>query len=510
MEDLQTSKRVLVIGATGYVGTRLVQQLLDRDFTVRAASRSIEKMRERTWAKHPKVELVAVDMQNEAEAEKAIQGCSYVFYLVHSMNPQNKDFAEADRAAAQIMVKVGEKEGIKQLIYLGGLGETNTNLSKHLQSRAEVGDILKAAKYPTTILRAAMIIGSGSASFEILRYLVERLPFMITPKWVSTPSQPIAIRNVLNYLVASLANENTYNQVFDIGGPEVVTYRQLMNIYAEQAGLPAPFIVPVPVFTPKLSSYWINFITPVPAFIARPLADGLKNPAVCTETRIRNLIPQELLTCEKAIQLAIDRIQHHQVESHWTDAGKLPPVEWFNKSDPNWSGGTVFSDIRSITIDGGAADAWLAISRIGGSTGWYYANWLWMLRGLFDQLIGGTGLRRGRRHPDQIRTGDAIDFWRAKAVEENRRLLLIAEMRLPGQAALEFQIESIGEHKTQIIQIARFLPVGLLGLAYWFAVTPLHEFIFSGMLRGVAKASNCKMEGDVNRLPSSTLLNSPT
>lgn len=510
MTAIQRDRRVLVIGATGYVGTRLVQQLLDQDFIVRAASRSIEKMRERSWAKHNNVELCALDIQNEDDAETALKDCAYVFYLVHSMNPQNKDFAEADRAAAQVMVRAGEKAGIDQLIYLGGLGETNTNLSKHLQSRAEVGDILKTAKYPTTILRAAMIIGSGSASFEILRYLVERLPVMITPKWVNTPSQPIAIRNVLYYLVACLANKNTYNQTFDIGGTEIVTYRELMKIYARQAGLPAPFIVPVPVFTPKLSSYWINFITPVPAFIARPLADGLRNPAVCMESRIRELIPQELLSCEKAMQLAIDKIQHHQVESHWTDAGKLPPVEWFNKSDPNWSGGTVFSDIRTITIDGGAKDAWHAISRIGGSTGWYYANWLWILRGFFDQLFGGTGLRRGRRHPDQIGTGDAIDFWRAKAVEPDRRLLLIAEMRLPGQAALEFQIIPQGDNKTQIIQIARFLPSGLLGLAYWFAVTPFHEFIFSGMLRGLAKASNCKMDGGVHRLPSSTLLNSPT
>jgi hypothetical protein len=275
-----------------------------------------------------------------------------------------------------------------------------------------------------------------------------------------------------------------------------------MEIYAIRSGLRVPFIIPVPVFSPSLSSYWIRFITPVPAYIARPLADGLKNPAVCQESKITQIIPQELFTCDKAIELALNKIQHHQVESHWTDAGKLPPVEWFNTSDPKWSGGTVFSDAREIVIEGTPADAWKAVARIGGRTGWYYGNWLWQIRGYFDEFIGGAGLRRGRRHPDEIRTGDAIDFWRAKAVEPNKRLLLTAEMRLPGQAALEFQIEQINPTQTKIIQKARFLPKGLLGFAYWFGVSPLHEIIFSGMLRGVAAASKCKVNGRPHRIHS--------
>ncbi|CAN5400113.1 SDR family oxidoreductase [soil metagenome] len=491
--DPGSKNLVMVVGATGYVGSRLVPMLLAAGVRVRAASRSLEKLKTRDWAKHPNVELFALDMKDIDSVERAFKGCTHVYYLVHSMNPQSSDFAEADRVASENMVKVGEQEGIKQLIYLGGLGETDQNLSKHLRSRAEVASILSKAKFSTTVLRAAMIIGSGSASFEILRYLVDRLPVMITPRWVSTASQPIAIRNVLNYLIGCLNRSETFNQTFDIGGPEVITYRNLMDIYASEAGLPMPYIIPVPVFTPWLSSYWINFITPVPAYIARPLAQGLKNPAICMESRIKQIIPQELLSCREATKIAIDRIQHHRVDSHWTDAGRLPPVEWFNSSDPEWAGGTVFNDCRSIEIEGTPADAWKSVSRIGGTTGWYYANWLWSLRGLVDWMAGGIGLRRGRRDPDDLRTGDAVDFWRVKSVEYDKRLLLIAEMKLPGQAALEFQISQKNATTTEIRQIARFLPSGLWGLAYWFSVSPLHEFIFTGMLRGVAKASGRKI-----------------
>lgn len=491
---------ILVIGATGYVGSRLVQVLLDEGFRVRAASRSIEKLKSRLWSNHPNVSLAPLDMLDLDSAQEALSGVDRVFYLLHSMNPKHKDFEQADRRAAEIMVEAGEKSKIKQLIYLGGLGENEDNLSKHLRSRAEVASILKKAPYAVTVLRAAMIIGSGSASFEIMRYLVERLPLMITPKWVSTPSQPIAIRNVLSYLVGSLAKEQMYNQTFDIGGPHILSYRQLMLIYAQEAGISPPRIIPVPVFTPRLSSYWINFVTPVPAFIARPLAEGLRNEAICKENRITEIIPQKLLTCQEAIKIAVDKIQHHQVESHWTDAGKMPPYEWVNSSDPKWAGGTVYNDIREITITGSPEQAWSALVKIGGTTGWYYANWLWKLRGWLDFFLGGPGLRKGRRHPNELRHGDAIDFWRVRALEPGRRLLLIAEMRLPGQAALEFKVVPVDSNTTKIIQMARFLPRGLLGLAYWYAVSPLHELVFNGMLLGVVKASGCVLKQ--NKKPS--------
>ena len=307
---------ILVIGATGYVGSRLVQVLLDEGFKVRAASRSIEKLKSRLWSNHPNVTLTELDMLDFDSAQKACSGVQRVFYLLHSMNPKHIDFEEADRRAAQIMVELGAQAKIKQLIYLGGLGESEDNLSKHLRSRAEVASILKIAPFPVTVLRAAMIVGSGSASFEIMRYLVERLPVMITPKWVSTPSQPIAIRNVLNYLVGAIGKEEMYNQTFDIGGPDILSYRQLMRIYAREAGMSEPKIIPVPVFTPRISSYWINFITPVPAYIARPLAEGLRKEAVSKEERSQSIIPQKLLTCQEAIKIAVDKIQHQQVESN--------------------------------------------------------------------------------------------------------------------------------------------------------------------------------------------------
>lgn len=483
--------KVLVTGATGYVGSRLVSQLLAQGIRVRAASRSLSKLRSRSWANNPLVELQKLDMHDEDSINEAIEGCSHAYYLVHSMNPQSKNFEESDRRAARHMVEAGEKVGLQQLIYLGGLGEEDAQLSKHLRSRAEVASILSSAKFPVTVLRAAMVIGSGSASFEILRYLVDRLPIMVTPRWVETPSQPIAIRNVLEYLLACLDNSATFDKTFDIGGPEVISYRTLMKLYQQAAGLPERKIIGVPVFTPRLSSYWINFVTPVPAFIARPLAEGLKNPAICQNDDIKKIVKQDLLTCEEAIKLAIDKTQHHMVESHWTDAGLMQPVEWLNPADPHWAGGTSYTDERSVDIQGTARDAWKAIVRIGGTSGWYYANSLWHIRGWLDRLIGGVGLRRGRRHPEELRSGDAVDFWRANDVVANKRLLLIAEMKLPGQAALEFTIRELGDGTTRITQTAKFLPRGLMGLLYWHAVSPLHELVFNGMLMGIAKASGC-------------------
>lgn len=485
--------KVLVTGATGYVGSRLVPRLLERGFIVRAASRSIDKLKARSWAAHPSVELVELDVLDQDSTNAALAGCTHAYYLVHSMNPQSHDFAEADKLAATHMVAACEAVSLKQLIYLGGLGEEEHNLSKHLRSRADVGAILHKAKVPTTFLRAAMIIGSGSASFEILRYLVERLPVMVTPKWVSTPSQPIAIRNVLEYLIGCLDNENTFDKVFDIGGPDVISYRDLMDTYADAAGLSRPVVLPVPVFTPGLSSYWINYITPVPSYIARPLAEGLRNPAVCTESSIKTLVPQKLLSCKEAVRLALQSIELQKVESHWTDAGKIPPAEWCNEADPSWAGGTMYIDRRSVIIEGSKAAAWAAVSQIGGTAGWYYANWLWHVRGWLDRIVGGVGSERGRRHPTELRAGDAVDFWRVCTIEAQKRLLLMAEMKLPGQAALQFELEELRDGTTRITQTAMFRPRGLAGMAYWFAVSPLHEFVFNGMLRGIARASGSKM-----------------
>lgn len=486
---MSSVKTILVTGATGYIGARLVPRLLMAGYHVRAVSRSLQKLQGCSWASHQNIELMAADVLEEKAILPACRGCDTAYYLVHSMNSQQRDFAEADRKAAHNMVSAAEAAGLQRIIFLGGLGESDRQLSEHLRSRAEVSEILRAGRVPVTVFRAAMIIGSGSASFEILRYLVDRLPFMITPRWVRTPSQPIAVRNVLEYLVRCLEHDDTTEQVFDIGGPEVLTYQSLMDTYAEEAGLGKRVVVPVPYFTPRLSSYWIHLVTPVPSYIARPLAEGLRNPAVCKDARITEIIPQELLNCRTAIRLAIACIQHQQVESHWTDAGSIPPAEWCSSQDPTWAGGTVYVDRRSVIVDGTPEEVWQPLTRLGGATGWYYGNWLWKIRGLMDRIAGGVGLSRGRRHVSEIKPGDALDLWRVAAVERGKRLLLIAEMKLPGKALLEFRIEPVrDETKVKLQQTAKFLPAGLWGMLYWLLVTPLHNFVFDGMLRGIVDA----------------------
>jgi hypothetical protein len=348
-----------------------------------------------------------------------------------------------------------------------------------------VAHILGEGPVPVTVFRAAMIIGSGSASFEILRYLMDRLPVMITPRWVSTLCQPIGVRNVLHYLIACLDVPETIGQTFDIGQEEVITYRRLMEIYAEEAGLPRRLIIPVPFLTPRLSSYWIHLVTPLPAALARPLAEGLSNPVVCRDLRIRDLIPQQLLDCREAIRRAMDRMRQQQVETSWTDSGLLPQAEWSISGDPGWAGGTIYDDSRRVVLRASPEEIWPAVAGIGGSTGWYYADWLWVLRGKIDRVAGGVGLRRGRRSKLEIRPGDALDFWRVVQVERPTRLLLAAEMKLPGQAVLAFHLNRTAEG-TELLQIARFMPRGLLGILYWYAVYPFHNYVFNGMLRGIA------------------------
>lgn len=478
---------ILVTGATGYIGGRLVPRLLDRGYRVRALARSPAKVQARLWAQHPHVELVQGDVMDGASMLKAAQGCRAAYYLVHSMNPGTGDFSQADRLGARNMAEAAEASQLEQIIYLSGLGDEQQGLSRHLQSRAEVAEVLRSGSTPVTVLRAAMIIGAGSASFEILRYLVDRLPVMVTPRWVDTRCQPIAVRNVLEYLMGCLECPQVVGETLDIGQPEVTTYRRLMEIYAEEAGLPKRYILPVPVLTPRLSSYWIHLVTPVPATLARPLAEGLRNEVICRDHRIRDLIPQELLDDRQAIRLALEHLRRGGLESFWTDAGDMPPVEWSAEHDPDWAGGTLYQDRRKVVLDAPVQDVWLVIQKIGGSTGWYYADWLWRLRGIADRLLGGVGLRRGRRDAEQILPGDALDFWRVVAVEPDKRLLLLAEMKLPGQATLEFIVSENQDKRTELVQISRFIPRGLGGILYWVFVTPLHALIFRGMLEGIAK-----------------------
>jgi uncharacterized protein YbjT (DUF2867 family) len=395
-----------------------------------------------------------------------------------------RTYRDRDRQLAGNFAQAADQAGVERIVYLGGLGETGGGLSEHLASRREVESALASTSVPLTVLRAAMIIGSGSASFEILRYLVERLPIMVTPRWVSTECQPIAIRNVLHYLVTCLETPETIGRTLDIGGADVMTYREIMQVMADVLGLRKRFIVPVPVLTPRLSSLWIHLVTPVSHRIARPLAEGLKNRVVCRDTAAAACMPQELLTIREAIRAASAAEQSPDVETDWSDAGPMP-------GDPDWSGGKVFMDRRCTNVRAAPAEVYSAFCRIGGDRGYYAADWLWHVRGWMDRLVGGPGLRRGRRDPGQLAYGEALDFWRVTCVEPDRRLELRAEMKLPGEATLSFEVSpgQGGDGPSLLVQTARFKPRGLMGLAYWYAVMPLHGPVFEGMLRGVKKAA---------------------
>ena len=480
------SKQVMITGSTGYVGGRLVNQLLASGYHIKVAGRSIDKIKSRPWAKNPRVEVVQADMLDYSSMEKALKNCRTAYYLVHSMNPQSSDFAESDRIAAQNMAEASKKNRLEKIIYLSGLGEKESGLSKHLKSRAEVAEILSSGPVPVTVLRAAMILGSGSASFEILRYLVDRLPVMITPKWVHNPVQPIAIRNVLKYLEGCLENNEVTGRTFDIGGPDVLTYGRLMKIYAEEAKIKHRFIIPVPFLSPKLSSYWINLVTPVPAYIARPLAEGLRNPVVCKESDIKKIIPQELLDCRTAIHLALGRARDNCIETCWSDSGLLNVPEWLQCGDAPYAGGSIKEAGYTASFRGiSRKEVWNQLIKIGGEKGYFYGNSLWKLRGFIDRILGGAGLNRGRRDSFKLRSGDAVDFFRVINLKAPGLLRLVAEMKIPGEAILEFHLIKKDEDKTELRMIARFSPRGLAGLFYWYLVYPFHDIVFRGVLKKI-------------------------
>lgn len=491
---------IAVTGATGYIGGRLVSRLLDAGYRVRCLVRSPKKLEDRPFASDERVEIVKCDVEDRIATTAALRGCRAAYFLVHSMLAAGSAYAEVDRRIARAFAESATDAAIEQIIYLGGLGETGEGLSEHLSSRRDVETELASGSVPVTVLRAAMIIGSGSASFEILRYLVERLPLMITPRWVNTKCQPIGVDDVLSYLVKCLAQPATIGQTLDIGGPEVVTYKAVIQMVAKALKLPRRWILPIPVLTPRLSSLWIHLVTPISSRIARPLAEGLRNEVVCRNRVANSLMPVQLQTVYESIVLAVGHQEVGSVETSWSDAGKMP-------GDPDWAGGKVFEDPRSIEIKAPAAEVYRAVCRVGGGHGWYASDWLWRLRGWMDRLVGGPGLRRGRRDAERVGYGDALDFWRVTKAEPERRLELYAEMKLPGIATLTFEIEPVaGDHsKCRLLQTARFKPRGLLGLAYWYAVLPLHGLVFRGMQRGIRKAA----ESSVSQLTKSAQPSKP-
>ncbi len=472
-------QRIAITGATGYIGGRLAPRLLEAGYAIRCLARSPEKLKGRDWAGHSDAEIVSADMDNIDDLARQLNGCVAAYYLVHSMTSAGPEYAQRDLTLAHNFAHACKIAGVQRIIYLGGLGETGRGLSEHLTSRRDVENALASANVPLTVLRAAMIIGSGSASFEILRYLVERLPVMVTPKWVSTPCQPIAVRNVITYLVRVLSEPRTIGGIFDIGGPDVMRYREIMDIMAQELGLRKRWVIPVPILTPRLSSYWIHLVTPLAHNIAKPLAEGLKNPVVCRENRLAALIPQELFGVRESIRAALVKVAEHHVETNWSMAGRIP-------GDPDWAGGKVFRDAREMQINVPAAAVFQAICHVGGGHGWYAADWLWKIRGWIDRAVGGPGLRRGRRDPEKVEFGEALDFWRVVGLDRDRRLALRAEMKLPGEALLEFKIEPLDPQNCRLQQTALFHPRGLFGLLYWYTVVPLHHIVFRGMLKGIA------------------------
>ncbi|MBC7463433.1 MAG: SDR family oxidoreductase [Actinobacteria bacterium] len=492
MSSNPTGRKFLVSGASGYVGGRLVRALLDDGLSVRVFLRDSAKIQGQPWALQ--VEVVEGNANNIADLNSALEGIHTAYYLLHSIN-LGPNFDKIEATMARNFATAAKAQGVQQIIYLGGIANDEKR-SKHLASRARAGHELASQGVPVIELRAGIVIGSGSASFEMLRHLTHRLPVMTTPKWVTNRTQPIAIRDVLWYLRNCAVIETPVNRIFDIGGPEVLTYADMMQKFAKISGLRRRWIIKIPVLTPKLSSLWIGLVTPVPTALAKPLVGSLISEVVADPAKsIDSLVPpppEGLLDVEKAIRLALSNISDNSVETRWSDAG-IATAPWQKaQGDPEWAGETVLSDFREITTDVPLAEIWKEIEGIGGEHGWFGAGWLWWSRGLIDRAVGGVGIRRGRRDPNYLRVGESLDFWRVEELEKERKLRLYAEMILPGKAWLEFRLDQL-DGKTHLVQEATFAPRGLGGQIYWYLVLPFHSSIFPTMLRNIVKSAEKKI-----------------
>lgn len=479
------ARTVLVLGASGYVGTHLVPRLVAQGYLVRAASRRRDVLEARGW---DGVEIVEADALDEVSLGRALSGIEIAYYLVHSM-AAGRSFAELDREAASRFRAVAERAGVKRIIYLGGLQPPRA-ASRHLLSRRETGEQLRAGAVPVTELRAGIVVGPGSAAFEVIRDLVYHLPLMITPRWVRSRSQPIALDDLLEILVRIPELEGTAGRTYDAVGPETLTYEELLRQFGRVVGRRL-WILPVPVLSPRLSSYWLDLVTSVPASVARPLIDGLEYDLVSEHPEgVGNLIPLRPRSYEQAVRAALADEASSAVAIRWTEGAfrfrqQRHDIAYYSKS------------VRIETCSTApAAAAWAQIAAIGGESGWYYATWLWRVRGLLDRLVGGVGMRRGRRHRRELRAGDPLDFWRVAAVDPGRRLTLVAEMKLPGSAILEISVAPRTGGSTIVLQ-AHFHPAGVPGLLYWYALWPLHQRIFGGLPRAIARRAErtCPGEG---------------
>jgi uncharacterized protein YbjT (DUF2867 family) len=479
MSAITQSDVILLTGATGYIGGELLPVLVAAGYRVRCLVRKAGRIRAAG-----RTEVVLGDVMDPASLGRAMEGVHTAYYLIHSM-ADNETFAEADRTAARKFGDAARTAGVKRIVYLGGLGDSNAPLSEHLRSRQEVGDILRASGVEVIELRASIVIGCGSFSFEMIRALVERLPVMITPSWVATPCQPIAVSDVLDYLRNSAELQFEGNAVFEIGGADRVSYGAIMKEYARQRGL-RRCMIPVPVLTPRLSSLWLALVTPYHAQVGRALADSLRNPTVVQDDTARRVFGIKVRRLREAIQ---DALAREEEEWRASACSRMLPVPGDARGGASGFLHARAFDSRHARTQVAPAAAFTPIRRIGGRAGWYCGNWLWKLRGLLDRMLGGTGMRPGRRDPDTLRPGDRVDFWRVEAFEPDRRLRLAAEMKVPGRAWLEFEVSEEKDGGSTIRQTAVFDPAGLFGLLYWYALYPAHQYVFGGMLRGIVAAA---------------------
>jgi uncharacterized protein YbjT (DUF2867 family) len=471
---------ILVTGATGYIGGRLVPRLTEKSYKVRCMARDASRLEGR-WQN---VEVVDGDVHNYDSIEQALNNIDIAYYLIHSMSAGEHEFADKDMKAAENFSIKAKKAGVKRIIYLGGLGSNDQDLSPHLKSRQQTGDKLRESGITVTEFRAGMIVGSGSLSFEMMRYLTERVPVMITPQWVKTRTHPIAVRDVLRYLIDCIEVTESENRILEIGGKDILNYAELMKTYASIRGLKR-LMLTVPVLTPRLSSYWVDLVTPIPSNIARPLIEGLKNELICTDNTARQMFGFEPISYERAVRYALEREKEGRVETIWSGSlSSTNPIDVV-KLNLKQKEGMILEE-REVVVNASADKVFAVVSSVGGKNGWY-ANWLWQMRGLLDRMIGGVGMRRGRRHPIELVAGDPLDFWRVESVKQNKLIRLRAEMKVPGKAWLQFSISQIETNKCILNQTAFYEPKGLFGVLYWYSIYFLHKIIFGGMIKDFAK-----------------------